>query len=62
MQLVLPNTKGPRILKMDPTLNDDDLYFEFCQRNRKLRIERTSEGEIVICGGIHFTEPGGTVP
>lgn len=27
---------------------DDDLYFEFCQRNRKLRIERTAEGEIVI--------------
>lgn len=27
---------------------DDDGFFELCQRNRELRIERTSEGEITI--------------
>ena len=27
---------------------DDDSFFDFCQRNRELRIERTSTGEILI--------------
>jgi Uma2 family endonuclease len=27
---------------------DDDLYFDFCQLNPKLRIERTAQGEIVV--------------
>lgn len=27
---------------------DDDGFFDLCQRNRELRIERTSEGEITI--------------
>lgn len=33
-----------------PFLRDmnDDEFFEFCQLNRELRIERTSEGEIII--------------
>jgi Uma2 family endonuclease len=26
----------------------DDEYFDFCQRNRKLRIERTAAGQIVV--------------
>jgi Uma2 family endonuclease len=48
MQLVLPYTRGARTLKIELPLMDDDLYFDFCQLNPKLRIERTSEGEIVI--------------
>jgi Uma2 family endonuclease len=27
---------------------DDDEFFEFCQANRDLRIERTSDGEVII--------------
>lgn len=35
-------------MKIEPPLMDDDRYFDFCQLNPKLRIERTSQGEIVI--------------
>lgn len=49
MQLVLPDIKEPRTLGIEPDpLMDDDRYFDFCQQNPKLRIERTSEGKIVI--------------
>jgi len=49
MQLVLPDIKGPRTLGIEPdSLMDDDRYFDFCQQNPKLRIERTAEGKIVI--------------
>ena len=49
MQLVLPNLKVPRTLRIEPDpLMDDDRYFAFCQQNPKLRIERTAEGKIVI--------------
>ena len=27
---------------------DDDQFFQFCQINRKLRIERTAKGEVII--------------
>jgi Uma2 family endonuclease len=47
MQLVLPDKKGPQILGIEPAM-DDDRYFEFCQENPNLRIERTAEGKIVI--------------
>ncbi|AOX04590.1 hypothetical protein BJP34_29525 [Moorena producens PAL-8-15-08-1] len=34
---------------MPPALDmDDDQFFEFCQVNRDLRIERTLEGEIIV--------------
>ncbi|NEP51488.1 MAG: Uma2 family endonuclease [Moorea sp. SIO3C2] len=37
------------VLRMPPALEmDDDQFFEFCQVNRELRIERTSEGEIIV--------------
>jgi Uma2 family endonuclease len=26
----------------------DDEFFEFCQLNRKLHIERTSSGELIV--------------
>jgi Uma2 family endonuclease len=49
MELVLPNIKGPRTLEITPDpLMDDDRYFDFCQMNPTLRIERTAEGKIVI--------------
>ena len=40
---------NPIVLRMPPALDmDDEQFFEFCQINRELRIERTSEGEIII--------------
>ncbi|MGK7876971.1 MAG: Uma2 family endonuclease [Xenococcaceae cyanobacterium] len=40
---------SPIVLRMPPALDmNDDQFFEFCQINRELRIERTSEGEIII--------------
>ncbi|NEO68579.1 Uma2 family endonuclease [Moorena sp. SIO3H5] len=37
------------LLRMPPALDmNDDQFFEFCQINQKLRIERTSAGEIII--------------
>ncbi|NEO38681.1 MAG: Uma2 family endonuclease [Moorea sp. SIOASIH] len=44
-----PVETSPILLKMPPALAmDDDQFFEFCQINRELRIERTSAGEIII--------------
>jgi Uma2 family endonuclease len=49
MQLVLPDIRQPRTIGIEPDpLMDDDVYFDFCQQNPKLRIERTAEGKIVI--------------
>jgi Uma2 family endonuclease len=49
MLLVLPDIKGPRTLRIEPdSLMDDEHYFDFCQQNPKLRIERTAEGKIVV--------------
>lgn len=40
---------NPIVLTMPPALTmDDEQFFEFCQINRELRIERTSEGRIII--------------
>jgi Uma2 family endonuclease len=44
------NVLLPVTLDFNPVLrkiNDDD-FFEFCQANRDLRIERTKEGEVII--------------
>lgn len=39
----------PLRLQMLPTLTmTDDQFFEFCQLNRELRIERTSQGDLII--------------
>jgi Uma2 family endonuclease len=36
-------------LQMRPVIDlSEDEFFEFCQLNRKLRLERTAEGEILI--------------
>lgn len=37
------------VLRMHPAVAmDDDQFFEFCQLNRDLRLERTPEGDILI--------------
>ncbi|NEN98648.1 MAG: Uma2 family endonuclease [Moorea sp. SIO1F2] len=44
-----PVDTSPIVLRMPPALAmDDDQFFEFCQINRELSIERTSAGEIII--------------
>jgi Uma2 family endonuclease len=40
---------SPIVLRMRPAVvMDDDQFFEFCQLNRDLRLERTPEGDIQI--------------
>lgn len=43
-------TPQPVILDFKPLLRklDDDDFFEFCQANRELRIERTKEGDVIV--------------
>lgn len=39
----------PLVLRMRPAIDmTDDQFFEFCQINRDLRIERTAQGDILI--------------
>ncbi|HAX90396.1 MAG TPA: hypothetical protein DCY91_30190 [Cyanobacteria bacterium UBA11370] len=39
----------PLVLQMSPAVEmTDDQFFEFCQLNRDLRIERTAKGELII--------------
>jgi Uma2 family endonuclease len=39
----------PLVLHLHPVINlTDDQFFEFCQINRDLRIERTATGELLI--------------
>ena len=48
----MPDTVGldtSLVLQFDPVIRmDDDRFFEFCQINRHLRIERTAQGEVII--------------
>jgi Uma2 family endonuclease len=46
----IPTNPEPLILHMKPFLQklNDQEFFEFCQLNKDLRIERTSEGDLVI--------------
>jgi Uma2 family endonuclease len=49
MQVVLPEEALPAKLTLNPELRmTDDEYFDFCQINSDLRLERTAEGEIII--------------
>jgi Uma2 family endonuclease len=45
-----PAETKPFVLHFGPLLKklSDDDFFEFCQANRDLRIERTSDGDIII--------------
>src|SRR2546423_15633052 len=49
MQIVLPDveTRVAFEIGSERPMNDEE-YFQFCARNRKLRIERDANGEIVI--------------
>jgi len=39
----------PLIVHTRPVIDmDDEQFFQFCQLNRDLRIERTAEGDIII--------------
>ncbi len=50
MTTLTPNSEGwPVVLQTCPALEmSDDQFYEFCQQNRELRIERTAEGELII--------------
>lgn len=40
---------SPLVLQMSPAIEmTDEQFFDFCQQNRDYRIERTSQGEIII--------------
>lgn len=40
---------APLVVQFDPVIQmDDDQFFDFCQINRHLRIERTAQGEVII--------------
>ena len=40
---------SPLVLRLHPIINlTDQQFFEFCQINRDLRIERTATGELLI--------------
>jgi Uma2 family endonuclease len=49
MQVELPDveTWAPFEIRFERPM-DDDAFFDFCARNRKMRIERESSGEIII--------------
>ena len=51
-QRLAPETEieiHPLVVRMHPVINlTDDQFFEFCQINRDLRIERTATGELLI--------------
>src|ERR687885_1175384 len=39
----------PMVVRLHPVIDlTDDQFFEFCQINRELRIERTATGELLI--------------
>jgi len=48
-QATAPTEITPLVLQMSPAIEmTDNQFFEFCQLNRDLRIERTVKGELVI--------------
>ncbi len=39
----------PIVVRLQPVINlTDDQFYEFCQLNRDLRMERTARGELII--------------
>lgn len=48
-QTVAPTEMSALVLRLRPVVELDAVqFFEFCQLNRELRIERTAEGELVL--------------
>ena len=53
------DTDLPLVVQFHPVINmTEDEFFEFCQINRDLRIERTAEGKMIIMPPV-YTESGG---
>jgi len=47
--VITPVENSPLVLHLQPIINlTDEQFFEFCQINRDLRIERTATGELLI--------------
>jgi Uma2 family endonuclease len=47
MQILVEELERPMAIQWERGMTDDE-YFQFCANNSKLRVERTSEGDIVI--------------
>ena len=46
---IAPSESTAIVLRLRPAIElDEDQFFEFCQLNRDLRIERTAEGDLEI--------------
>ena len=46
---------APLVLRLKPVLElSEDQFFEFCQINRDLRLERTAEGELLVMAPAGF--------
>jgi len=49
MTKVIDLVESPIVLQLYPVIEmTDDQFFEFCQLNRDLQIERTAKGELII--------------
>jgi len=47
MQIRVEELERPVAIQWERGMTDDE-YFQFCANNSELRVERTSEGDIVI--------------
>lgn len=48
-EVITPIENSPLVLQLHPVIQmTDDQFFEFCQLNRDLRIERTAKGELIV--------------
>lgn len=47
MQIVVEELRVPMVIQWEHGMTDDE-YYDFCQINPDLRIERTAEGDILI--------------
>src|SRR5438477_12924699 len=48
-EVLEPIEQPPLVLHPSPGMEmDDEQFFQFCQANRDLRIERTAEGDLII--------------
>lgn len=48
-KVLVPVESSPVLIRMRPVFEmTDEKFFEFCQLNRDLRIERTAEGDVVV--------------
>jgi Uma2 family endonuclease len=47
MQILVEELERPMAIQWERGMTDDE-YFQFCANNSELRVERTSEGDIVI--------------